>query len=323
MDNLSFFVQQMLIFFVPLVIVAIGGMFSEKSGVINIALEGIMIFGGYVGIVFIRAMQQKGYLADSPQLLLICGLIISGVSGLIFSLLHAFASINLKADQTISGVALNMLAPALVFFIARSATNTRQVFFNPVFMIRSVPWLGKIPILGPLFFQKAYLTTYIGIAIVLLSAFILRKTRLGLRLSACGEHPQAAESVGVNVQKMRWLGVGISGFLAGIGGLSFTIACAVSFNGTVAGYGFLALAVMIFGQWKPIRILWAALFFAVFKALSTTYSIFPFLVAWDIPNKGYIFNILPFVATMVALAFTSKKSRAPKAEGIPFDSGAR
>lgn len=323
MDKLYFFIQQMLIFFVPLVIVAIGGMFSEKSGVINIALEGIMIFGGYFGIVFINAMQAKGYLENSPQLLLILALAVSGITGIIFSMLHSFASINLKADQTISGVALNMLAPALVFFIARSATGARQVYFSPVFMIKSVPLLGDIPVIGDMFFQKAYLTTYLGIAIVLISAFVLKRTKIGLRLSACGEHPQAAESVGVKVLKMRWIGVGISGFLSGIGGLAFTIACAVSFNGNVAGYGFLALAVMIFGQWKPMRILGAALFFAVFKALSTTNSIIPFFASWDFPNKGYIFSMLPFIATMVILAFTSKKSRAPKAEGIPFDSGAR
>lgn len=147
--------------------------------------------------------------------------------------------------------------------------------------------------------------------------------RFGLRLSACGEHPQAAASVGVNVYKMRWSGVLISGALGGLGGLIYVVPVAVSYSGDVGGYGFLALAVMIFGQWKPLRIFLAAIFFGFFKALASTYIILDFIMDLNIPNIDYIFKMIPYFATLIVLIFTSKKSRAPKAEGIPYEAGAR
>ena len=323
MDTFYFIFQQTLLFVIPLLIVALGGMFSEKSGVINIALEGIMIIGAFCGIVFINAMQKLGYLANSPQLLLLLAIIFASTSGLVYSALLAFASVNMKADQTIGGTALNLLAPALVIFIARTTTNVKQVYFTPVFLIRKVPILSDIPVIGDLLFTNAYITTYLGILILLISVILLYKTRLGLRLSACGEHPQAAESVGVNVYKMRWTSVFLSGALAGLGGLIYVVPTSVSFSGEVSGYGFLALAVMIFGQWKPIRIFFASLFFGFFIAFSVTYIKFDFIMNLKIKNASYIFKMIPFVATMIALAFTSKKSRAPKSEGIPYDPGAR
>jgi len=312
-----FIVQQTMAFSIPLLIVALGGMFSERSGVVNIALEGIMVFGAFTSILFINQMQDT----MQGQLLLILAIAVAAVSGMLISLLHAYASIHMKADQVISGTAINMLTPAVAIYVARMIQQIQQIGFVNTFRIVSVPLLGNIPVLGPLFFQNTYLTTYLGFAILIVSALVLYRTRFGLRLRACGEHPQAADSVGSNVYKMRYAGVLISGLLAGIGGLVFVIPTSTNFNATVAGYGFLALAVLIFGQWKPGRILLAAFFFGLMQAIASAYSGIPFLAGLGIPN--YFYRMTPFIATLVVLTFTSKKSRAPKAAGVPYDKSAR
>lgn len=317
MSTIYFMVQQTMFFAIPLLIVALGGMFSERSGVINIALEGIMIIGAFTSIFFINIFE--GTL--SGQTLMILAIIIAAVSGAIFSLLHAFASINLKADQTISATALNMFAPAFVIFIARMIQGVQQIQFTDSFHINKVPILGDIPIIGPLLFQNCYITTYIGILIFIISAIVINKTKFGLRLRACGEHPQAADSVGVNVYRIRYAGVIISGVLAGIGGLVFVVPTSTNFNASVAGYGFLALAVLIFGQWRPKRIIIAAFFFGFMKTLASAYSAIPFIKALPIPNEVY--KMIPYVATLIVLAFSSRNSQAPKAEGIPYDKGSR
>ncbi len=175
--------------------------------------------------------------------------------------------------------------------------------------------------LGNLFFQNTYITTYLGILILVVAAVILYKTKFGLRLRACGEHPQAADAVGVSVYKMRYAGVAISGGLAGLGGLIFVVTTSTNFNATVSGYGFLALAVLIFGQWKPVRIAGAALFFGLMKTVASAYSAIPFLMSLGI--TGYIYKMIPYIATLIVLIFSSKRSQAPKAEGIPYDHGAR
>jgi len=304
-------------FTIPLLIVALGGMFSERSGVVNIALEGIMVFGAFTSILFINLVQDS----MQGQLLLIMAILVAGLSGVLISLLHAYASINMKADQVISGTAINMLTPAAAIYIARMIQNVQQISFKNTFRIKAVPVLSEIPVLGPLFFQNTYLTTFLGLAILIISAIVLYRTKFGLRLRACGEHPQAADSVGVNVYKMRYAGVMISGLLAGIGGLVFVIPTSTNFNATVAGYGFLALAVLIFGQWKPRRILFAAFFFGLMQTIAATYSGIPFLANLGIPN--YFYRMTPFIATLVVLTFTSKKSQAPKAAGVPYDKSAR
>lgn len=309
--------QQTMLFMIPLLLVALGGMFSERSGIINIALEGIMIMGAFTGILFINLTAD--HLSGQLQLLL-AGLI-SVATGIIFSLLHAFASVNLKANQTISGTALNMFAPAFAIFMARRFTGTQQIQFVNTFRIAEVPVLSKIPLIGEMFFTNAYLTTYLGFAILIISGIVLYRTRFGLRLRACGEHPQAADSVGINVYRMQYAGVIISGALAGLGGLVFVVPTSVNFNATVAGYGFLALAVLIFGQWHPVRILGAAVFFGLMKTIAATYSAIPMLVKAGIPSYGY--KMIPYLATLLVLIFTSRNSRAPKAEGIPYDKGAR
>ena len=319
MSTVYFLIQQMMFFSIPLLIVALGGMFSERSGVVNIALEGIMVMGAFCSIFFINRMQN----IMSGNLLLILAILVAAGSGLIFALLHAYAAINMRADQTISGTALNMIAPAIAIYLARTLqeNGVQQITFMNTFHIKSVPLLGSIPVIGPLFFQNTYITTYLGIAILLVSAFVLYKTRFGLRLRACGEHPQAADSVGVNVYRIRYAGVAISGALGGLGGLVFVVPTSTNFNATVAGYGFLALAVLIFGQWKPMRILFAAFFFGLMKTIAASYSGLSFLKNLPIPSDVY--KMIPYIATLIVLAFTSKNSQAPRASGVPYDKGSR
>ena len=317
MNIIYFLIQQTMFFSIPLLIVALGGMFSERSGVINIALDGLMVMGAFISIGFINVFQDR----LSGQGLFLLAFLVAAVAGALFSLLHAFASVNLKADQTISGTALNMFAPAFALFMARMVQGKSQVPFTDTFHIEKVPVLGDIPVIGPMFFQNCYLSTYIGILIFIAASVLISRTRFGLRLRACGEHPQAADSVGINVYKIRYAGVLISGVLAGVGGLIFVIPTSTNFNASVAGYGFLALAVLIFGQWRTKGILGAAFFFGILKTLASAYSGIPVIKDLPIPNE--IYKMLPYVVTLIVLAFSSGKSKAPKAEGIPYDKGSR
>jgi len=330
--TIFYFVMQSTMFFtIPLIIVALGGLFSEKSGVVNIALEGKMIMGAFAGILLISTVQNATpdqslffFLQNAfpGHGLLFLGLITGTVTGILVSLLHAYAAINLKANQIISGVAINMFAPAFAIYVSRLVIDSQNIHFNnSQFRIDSVPLLGNIPVLGPMFFQNVYLTTYLGFLILIVATFVLYKTKFGLRLRACGEHPQAADSVGVSVVKMRYAGVLLSGALAGLGGVVYIIPISTVFDGSVAGYGFLALAVLIFGAWKPQRILFAAIFFGLMQAVAASYSAIPFLDNLNIPPHFY--RMMPYVATLVVLAFTSKNTMAPKAVGQPYDKGGR
>lgn len=321
MDTIYYLFQNTLPVAIPLLLVALGGMFSERSGVINIALEGIMLFGALFGCLSVYLVQGSSM---DPQLILLFGMLISAVAGIIYSLLLSFAAVTMKADQTITGTALNMLVPAAMLLFAKMYFNSDGITTDVDFYIRGIPGLKDIPVLGRLFFQNTYITVYIGLLLLAIATVFFYKTKLGLRLRACGEHPHAADSVGINVYVMRYTGVSISGFLGGIGGFFYAVGVMdgnVNGHTGVAGFGFLALAVMIFGQWKPIKILLAALFFAFLRTLAYSISLIPFLHALDINQTFY--KMLPYVATMVVLAFTSKKSRAPKAEGIPYDKGQR
>lgn len=316
------------LFAVPLLLVALGGMFSEHSGVINIALEGIMIVGALCGCIFIQIADTAGWGTNLPQLAVFIAIIVAGIVGFLFSMLLAFASINLKADQVIGGTALNMLAPAIAVVITWAFQGQGQTtILIPSWTRISAESMGVVmqdDFLHWFIFKSFYLTTLAAIILFIISYVVLYKTRMGLRLRACGEHPQAADSLGINVFKMRYIGVGISGFLAGIGGLAFTLAAGSGFQSTVAGYGFLALAVMIFGNWKPVNILGASLFFALFKIISSYAGSIPFLPHFDnIKSSEYIYLMLPYLVTMIVLVLTSKKSHAPKAEGIPYDQGKR
>ena len=343
---MSFLIQQTLIYAIPLMIVALAGVFAERSGIINLALEGIMIFGAFVGVMFVRVMQQAGVYDAAKaagdwitlQGFELLAMLVAGLFGAAFSLLLSFASINLRADQTIGGTALNLLAPALVLFLIRIIVNqnTLQMFTGDSaswFMIKKTT-LGfdrdaDLGFFGETFLHKVYLATYVCIILFIILSILLYKTRFGLRLRSCGENPQAADSLGINVKKMRYAGTTISGFLAGMGGFVYALTSSnCTSNGDVAGFGFLALAVMIFGNWKPLNIAGASLLFGLFKCIAAGYSSIDLNgdgVFWlaEIGVSAHLYRMLPYIITMLVLAFTSKRSRAPKAEGVPYDKGAR
>ena len=308
--------QYTLIFASVLVLVALGGCFSEHSGVINIGLEGIMVMGALGG-----ALMMKFLPGDTSAFVIILLVVLAAIlMGMVYSLLLAVAAVNFKADQTLVGTAMNLLgtAGATVFV---KAMNTAESVDNVSSTIQYIDAKKAFLVnIGGFEFNWFMLLALIALAAAYV---VLYKTRFGLRLCACGEHPQAADSVGINVYKMRYAGVRISGMLGGLGGIVY-ITAGVSewkFENGVAGFGFLALAVMIFGQWKPTRIALAALLFGFFRALGNVYTGFDFLKALELPSSVY--NMLPYIISLVVLAFTSKKSRAPKAEGIPYDKGQR
>ena len=343
---MTFIIQQTLLYAVPLMIVALAGVFAERSGIINLALEGIMIFGAFIGVLFVRSMQDVEIFAAAAkagdwitlQGLEVLAMLAAAAMGAIFSLLLSFASINLKADQTIGGTALNLMAPALVLFFVRilANQNTLQMATGDAaswFMIKKTTFgfdkRADIGFLGETFLHKVYLATYLCIIIFIILSVILYKTRFGLRLRSCGENPQAADSLGINVYKMRYAGTTISGALAGMGGFVYALTTAnCTANGDVAGFGFLALAVMIFGNWKPLNIAGASLLFGMFKCIAAAYSSIDingdgvYLLA-ELGISTHLYRMLPYLVTLAVLAFTSKKSRAPKAEGIPYDKGSR
>lgn len=313
---MTLLIQYMLIFASVLLLVALGGCFSEHSGVINIGLEGIMVFGALGGAIAMRYLPAT----TSSFGVIAISLLMAIVFGVVYSLLLGVAAISFKADQTLVGTAMNLLGVAASTIIVK-AMNMAQSVDN---VSSTIQYIGT---------KKAFLVDINGfefnwfmlVALVLLvvSYILLYKTKFGLRLMACGEHPQAADSVGINVYRMRYAGVMISGFLGGIGGLVY-ITAGVSewkFENGVAGFGFLALAVMIFGQWKPLRIALAALLFGLFRSLSNVYTGFDFLSSLNLPSNVY--NMLPYIISLIVLALTSGKSRAPKAEGIPYDKGSR
>ncbi len=328
MNILADILAATVLFAVPLLLVALGGMFSERSGIINIALEGIMIIGALFGTLYLRFADASGLGATNPQGAVAIAILVSAGTGLVYSLLLAFASVNLKADQTIGGTALNMLAPAFAITLTWAIQGQGQTnILIPTWTRITQDTLGiavKDTFFQNFLFKSFFLTTPVAIVLFVIAVILLYKTRFGLRLRACGEHPQAADSVGINVYRMRYAGVMISGVLGGIGGLAYTLAAGSAFQSTVSGYGFLALAVMIFGNWKPLNILGASLFFALFKIIGSYSGSIPFLPKFEsIKASEYIYLMLPYIVTMILLILTSKRSRAPKAEGIPYDKGQR
>ncbi len=343
---MTFLIRQTLIYAVPLMIVALAGVFAERSGIINLALEGIMIFGAFIGVLFVNIVQDAGTFApakDANNWLALQGfamlaMLVAAVAGAIFSLLLSFASVNLKADQTIGGTALNLMAPALVLFFIRIIANQNILNMSggdaPSWFMLRKSYFGygrtdNMGFMGETFINQTYPATYVCIVLFVILSVILYKTRFGLRLRSCGENPQASDSLGINVYKMRYAGTTISGALAGMGGFVYALTTAnCSSNGDVAGFGFLALAVMIFGNWKPLNIAGAALLFGLFKCIAASYTSIDIngdgiCMLTQIPVSAHVYRMLPYVITLVVLAFTSKKSRAPKAEGIPYDKSQR
>ena len=294
---------------IPMLMTSLGGLYSERSGVTNLGLEGLMLVGYFASAITIKMTEATLGVQALPL-----GLLVGVAAGAVFSILHAFASINLKADQVISGTAINMLATALTVYLARTISGSGNVRILMGIVRKNIPVLSQIPIIGPLFFSQSYWTTWLCLVIWALSWILLYKTSFGLRLRACGEHPSAVASAGVNVHRMRYFGVIMSGALAGLGGSVILITYSGEFNGTVAGLGLLSIAALIFGQWKPLGILGATFFFGIATTIANVSQVIPSLSV--IPPV--FFKVFPYVATLLALVLFSKNSAAPKASGEPF-----
>lgn len=300
-------------FTIPILITSLGGLYSERSGVVNIGLEGLMVVGSFTSALVIKFLYES----MGPNAIWI-GLLAGVLAGALISLLHAFACISLNANQVISGTAINMIAGALMVFLARNITGSGNI--NISGMLRGdVGGLVDIPVIGKLFFSKAYDTTWVVLGILLISWYFLFKTPFGLRLRACGENPQAADAVGVNVGRMRYTAVLISGACAGLGGAVMLVTYSGEFNGSVGGLGFLALAALIFGQWKPLGILGATLFFGIAATIANVSQIVPSLAT--IPP--FLLKSFPYMLTLLALVVFSKRTQAPRASGEIYDKGKR
>src|SRR3954447_17669900 len=310
MDILIILVPSTLLWAAPLVFTALGGIFSERSGVVNIALEGLMVIGAFTAIVFnLTFVETFGSL--TPWL----AILVAMAAGAIFSLLHAVAAITFRADHTVSGVAINLLATGLTLFLVKlifdkGETDIISKGFNKI----DIPVLKDIPVIGKIFFQNTYWTSFLAIIVAIFVWYIVYKTPFGLRLRSVGEHPMAADTMGINVVKIRYIGVIISGGLAGIGGAIYSQTMTNDFgHATINGQGFMALAAMIFGKWHPIGAMGAALFFGFAQALAISAPAIPFLA--NVPTV-YL-HILPYVLTILALAGFIGRATAPKASGQP------
>lgn len=287
----------------PLIFTALGGTFSERSGVVNIGLEGMMVMGAFFGVL-------GSYITGNPFI----GILFAMLAGGAVSLIHAFLSITLRADQVISGTAINLFATALASFLIGPIFNTG----GQTNVVKGLPYklpgfLAKVPILNGINWF-----VILAFVLVFVSHFVLFKTPFGLRIRAVGEHPSAADTMGINVYKIRYICVILSGILAGLGGAALSLGITPLYKeGMVAGRGFIALAAMIFGNWKPIGSMWACLLFAFGTALQMQAQGF----AISLPNEFY--QCIPYVLTMLALAGFVGKTEAPRADGKPYIKGER
>ena len=297
----------------PLLMGALGGLYSERSGVTNLCIEGLMLFGCFASAAAIVKLQAAGV---GFTLSIVIGIVVAMVASMALSYLHALASINLKADQTISGTAINMLSTALTMFLSQTITGSCNITIVRGIIRSDIPLLSSIPVLGPLFFSQTYWTTWLCLGIWGISYFLLYRTNFGLRLRACGEHPSAVASAGINVHRMRYIGVLLSGVLSGLGGAVILVTYAGEYNSGagINGLGFLAIAALIFGQWKPLGILGSTAFFGLFMTIANVGRVLPGIS--EIPT-GFL-GLFPYFATLVALVFSSRKSAAPLASGQPF-----
>ncbi|HZG61027.1 MAG TPA: ABC transporter permease [Anoxybacillus sp.] len=315
-EILQIIIPSAIFFAAPLIFTALGGVFSERSGVVNIGLEGLMVIGAFTGVVFnLTFAEQFGEL--TPWLALLVAMIV----GAVFSLLHAVASISFRADQVVSGVAINFLAIGLSLFLVKKIygkgqTDQIQVGFDKI----DIPVLSDIPIIGPLLFENGYVPSYIAIALAFVVWYVIFKTPFGLRLRSVGEHPMAADTMGINVARMRYIAVMLSGALAGIGGAVYATIISRDFShATISGHGFMALAAMIFGKWHPLGAMGAALFFGFAQSLSIVGQTIPFLK--EVPTVYLL--IAPYVLTILALTGFIGRADAPKALGTPYIKGKR
>ncbi|GGE44738.1 ABC transporter permease [Pullulanibacillus camelliae] len=318
MEILEIVIPSAILSATPLILTALGGVFSERSGVVNIGLEGLMIIGAFIGAVFTILFEHIGLGAASPWL----ALLVAAIIGAAFSLLHAVASITFRADQVVSGVAINFLALGITVFLVKKlfAGSGQTPYIDHRINKIDVPLLHDIPIIGPLFFSNIAYTSYIAIILAFVVWYVLFKTSFGLRLRSVGEHPAAADTLGINVSRMRYLGVALSGALGGLGGAVYVVTIATNFGATtISGEGYLALAAMIFGKWNPLGAMGAALFFGFAQSLSIIGESIPFLKS--IPDVYLL--IAPYVLTILALAGFVGRADAPKASGVPYIKGQR
>ncbi|MDQ0115947.1 ABC transporter permease [Paenibacillus harenae] len=306
-----------LVFSTALIFAALGGLFSERSGVVNIGLEGLMVSGAFAAAVVTDYAIQAGLEQSAPWI----GLMAAAIYGVIFSLLHAVATITFRSDQTVVGVVINILALGLAIYLTRSLYNDsgQTTMLDFVFQKWAIPGLSSIPIIGKGLFNS-YPTTYIALILAGISYFVLFRTPFGLRLRAVGEHPSSADTVGISVTKYRYIGVMLSGALAGLGGATITLTTTSSFaHNTISGQGFIALAALIFGKWNPLGVVGAAMFFGFAQALRNFAQLFEF--SKQIPAEFYY--MLPYVLTLVVLAGGIGRSNAPAALGEPYDPARR
>ncbi|KAB2335482.1 MAG: ABC transporter permease [Cytobacillus gottheilii] len=316
MDILVIIIPSTLLWAAPLIFTALGGTFSERSGVVNIGLEGLMVIGAFSAIVF-NLTFDDALGAWTPWV----SLLVAMAVGALFSLIHAVASITFRADQTVSGVAINLLAVGVSLFLVKFFYDKGQTdIIQKGFSKTDIPFLSDIPVIGELFFSNTYYTSFVAIFVAVIAWFIIYKTPFGLRLRAVGEHPMAADTMGINVTKIRYIAVVLSGALGGIGGGVYAQSISSDFgHATISGQGFMALAAMIFGKWHPLGAMGAALFFGFAQSLSIIGNSLPFLE--NIPNVYLL--IAPYVLTILALTGFIGRADAPKASGVPYIKGSR
>ncbi|WP_141335973.1 ABC transporter permease [Paenibacillus sp. tmac-D7] len=309
--------QTTLVFSTALIFTALGGIFSERSGVVNIGLEGLMVCGAFASAVSVYYAEQAGMIGAAPWI----GLLAAALFAMLVSAIHAVASITFKANQVVSGVVINFLSAGMTIYLVKvlfeGAGQTETL--NAVFHKVAIPGLASIPVIGPALFN-AYPTTYIALILVIVIWYTLFKTPFGLRLRSVGEHPGAADTLGVSVAKMRYIGVLLSGLLAGLGGATITLTTTSNFShNTISGQGFIALAALIFGKWHPLGVLGATIFFGLAQAVKNFVQLFDF--AKNIPME--FLYMLPYVLTILVLAGAVGRAYPPSALGEPYDPGKR
>ncbi|MGX7091414.1 ABC transporter permease [Hutsoniella sourekii] len=312
LNTLSLIVSSTLVYSAPLIFTALGGVFSERSGIVNVGLEGIMVMGAFSSVIS-NLMLADQFGVWTPWI----AVAIAGLVGLVYASIHAVATVHLRADHVISGTVLNLIAPALGVFLTRLMFDGKgqTEMISQSFGYFNFPVLAQIPIIGPIFFKGTSLPAYVGILLAILAWLILNQTRFGLRLRAVGENPLAADTLGINVYAMRYAGVLISGFLGGMGGGVLAQSISLNFSvSTIAGQGFMAMAAMIFGKWNPLGAMGAAIFFGFAQCLAVISSQLP--VIDSIPSV-YL-QIAPYVITIVVLVLVVGQSLGPAANGTTY-----
>ena len=309
-NTLQIIVANMLIYSTPLIFTSIGGVFSERGGIVNVGLEGIMTIGAFSSVVF--NLTTAGMFGSmTPWLSILFGALI----GALFSSLHAVATVNLRADHIVSGTVLNLMAPALGVFLLQVFYQQGQINISEQIGYWNVPLLSNIPVIGKIFFSQTSLPGFLAIVVAILAWYVLFKTRFGLRLRSVGENPQAADTLGINVYAYRWAGVLLSGVLGGVGGAIYAQAISGNFSVSKrAGQGFISLAAMIFGKWNPIGAMLSSLLFGLFTSLAVIGGQIPGIK--EIPSS--FLQMAPYVFTIIILALFLGKAIAPKADGVNY-----